>query len=102
MKLKRLKIVGLVAALVTLGSICLVRTNAQEDESKSSTPPMTTNWVGYVVFGTEESMDPIGRGAYPVVDSQVQIGLRSDGVVVWRTTPGTPGTVVLRRAPKVK
>jgi hypothetical protein len=102
MKLKRLKIVGLVAALVSLGLIFLVSTNAQQDKGKSSTASMTTNWIGYVVFGAEESMDPIGRGAYPTADTQVQIGLRSDGVVVWRTTPAKPGTVVLRRAPKVK
>ena len=48
---------------------------------------MATNWIGYVVFGTDDSLDPITRGAYPRADRQVEIGLRSDGTVVWRRTP---------------
>ncbi len=87
MKMKIVKTAGLAFALATFGSICVTCIHAQQNTSKSSTASMSTNWIGYVVFGKEESMDQIVRGAYPTPDRQVEIGLRSDGIVVWRRTP---------------
>jgi hypothetical protein len=86
MKKNVLKIAGLAVALVALGAFCVVGLKAQQNKSHSSRPSMATNWIGYVVFGTEDSLDQITRGAYPRADPQVEIGLRSDGMVVWRRT----------------
>jgi hypothetical protein len=87
MKQKLLKIGGPTAALVIFGSVWLVRIQAQDDKNRSGMQQMRTNWIGYVVFGKEESLDPISGRAYPAADPQMQIGLRSDGIVVWRRTP---------------
>jgi hypothetical protein len=87
MKSKRLKVAGLSLASAALGALCLAGPNAQQNKNPSNNPPPMTNWVGYLVFGTEESSDPIARGAYPTADRQIEIGLRSDGVVVWRKAP---------------
>jgi hypothetical protein len=38
-----------------------------------------------LVVGKRETGDPIaGRGLFPHVEGDVELGLRSDGVVVWR------------------
>lgn len=46
------------------------------------------NWVGYLVYGTETEVDrsiiPQPSGFSPNVDSDIVIGLREDGVVVWK------------------
>jgi hypothetical protein len=83
MRTKNWNAAMLIIALGALGWLCLARVSAQ-----SGTPPnsalITTNWLGYLVFGSEETIDRIAPGAYPRTDRQVEIGLRSDGVVVWR------------------
>ena len=68
------------AVLVT--SVSLVGVRAQQ--SKANANLLSTNWVGYLVFGSEESMDPIARGPHPTTERQIEIGLRSDGVVIWQ------------------
>ena len=56
-------------------------TRAQEKAASQ----LSTNWVGGLVVGKKELGDPIaGRGLFPQVVGDVEIGLRSDGVVVWR------------------
>ncbi len=87
MKKNFLKIAGLAVALAALGSFCVVGIKAQLNKSQSSTPSTATNWIGYVVFGTEASSDHMPLGTYPTADRRMEIGLRSDGVVVWRRTP---------------
>ncbi len=87
MKKKFLKIAVAAIALAVFGSLRVVGISAQQNEGKSSTPSLSTNWIGFVVFGKEESLDKITRQAYPTADRQVEIGLRSDGIVVWRRTP---------------
>jgi hypothetical protein len=58
------------------------RSQAQE---KAAASPQTTNWVGGLVIGKRETGDRIaGRGLFPQTDPEIEIGLRSDGVVVWR------------------
>jgi len=74
----------LMAALGALGWLCLARVSAQSGASATAALT-TTNWVGYLVFGSEETTDRIAPGAYPRTDRQVEIGLRTDGVVVWRS-----------------
>ncbi|REL37959.1 hypothetical protein DYD21_04910 [Rhodohalobacter sp. SW132] len=47
-----------------------------------------TNWVGYMVHGidapVERSLIPQPDGFKTKVEGQVVIGLRDDGVVVWK------------------
>jgi hypothetical protein len=38
------------------------------------------------VIGEQESIDQISRGPHPAAKEEIELGLRSDGVVVWRRT----------------
>lgn len=89
MKAKLLRIAGLAIALFMFGSIVCVSIHAQQGAARSSAAPVTTNWVGHLVVGKTETMDPMPgtMGPHPVAVREVEIGLRSDGVVVWRETP---------------
>ena len=49
--------------------------------AEKSNPPNII-WIGNVVSGVERA-DVIG-GPFPKADPSVEIGLRDDGVVVWR------------------
>jgi len=85
MKTKFLKAAGLTAAFVIFASADLAGVRAQQSATKSGAPPATTNWIGYLVVGQKDRADPIAVGApNPTVTPHVEIGLRSDGVVVWR------------------
>jgi hypothetical protein len=81
MKANTLKIVGLAIALAAFGAVCIVGTHAQQTPAGSR---ITTNWTGCLVVGREDTMDNIARGPHPTTVREVEIGLRSDGVVVWR------------------
>ena len=86
MKTKFLKAAGLTAAFLIFGSAHIAGVRAQQS-SKSGAPPATTNWIGNLVVGQNDSSDPIAVGGpHPTVTRHVEIGLRSDGVVVWRNT----------------
>jgi hypothetical protein len=90
MRAKFIKIAGLTVALAACGLVHMVSIHAQPGTTKSSPPPATTNWVGYLVAGQTVSIDPMpGTGPQPTTVRHVEIGLRSDGVVVWRMTPKT-------------
>jgi hypothetical protein len=82
MKPKLFIAAGLVAAVVAATSIYIPGVRAQQ--SRTATPPATTNWLGYLVVGQNDTTDAIASGPHPTVTRQVQIGLRSDGVLVWR------------------
>jgi hypothetical protein len=83
MKRIRLKLAAVLAALI-VGLIIWVQPNGQA-QGKGGTPPLSTNWVGCIVVGKAETGDPIGgRRPFPQADSEIQLGLRSDGVVVWQ------------------
>ena len=85
MKTKFLKAAGLTAAFLILASAYIVGVRAQQSTTKSGAAPATTNWTGYLVVGKNDSADPIAVGGpHPTVTPHVEIGLRSDGVVVWR------------------
>jgi len=71
-------------ALLALGSIGIHSMRAQQTTSNSSPSTVTTNWVGCLVTGRIDTADQITPSAAPTVIRQVEIGLRSDGVVVWR------------------
>ena len=85
MKSNWLKVIGLSAALVVLGAVWVVELLAQPSMNKPSVASLTTKWVGVMVVGKDDAMDPIAPGPHPSVVREVQIGLRSDGVVVWRS-----------------
>ena len=87
MNAKLLKLVGVAAVVVVLGLGWIIGLHAQTAQNKPGAPALTTNWIGCVVVGQEDRMDPIARGPTPKTVPQVQIGLRSDGVVVWRSVP---------------
>ena len=72
-------------ALVTLGFAYIAGSHAESAPTESS-GPLTTNWTGYLVIGTEENtLDHMPlQQAHPKTITQVEIGLRSDGIVVWR------------------
>lgn len=73
-----------IAALAAVMAIWLLRVNAQENKRNHGNPMIATNWLGCIVVGGQDSMDAIGHGLYPQCAQQFQLGLRSDGVVVWR------------------
>jgi hypothetical protein len=83
MKIKSLKSSVLASALAGFGLILIIATEAQQIPDKSIS--MTTDWTGSLVVGKSDPVDQIGPGLSPAVIHQVEIGLRSDGVVVWRT-----------------
>lgn len=83
MKTKYLKVAALLAAVV-FGMSGWVASTTQAQE-KPAAAQVSTNWIGGLVVGKKEIGDPIaGRGLFPRVEEEIEIGLRSDGVVVWR------------------
>lgn len=80
MKAKLWKIAALILGLTTLAYIASI--HAQSVTVKSAS--ISTNWVGCLVVGQPEPTDPISRARFPTSLDRVEIGLRSDGVVVWR------------------
>jgi hypothetical protein len=84
MKTHLAKIVGIPIALLALGTIGILGVHAQQRSSILSSSTVTTNWVGCVVVGRNDDLDRITPNPSPTVIRQVEIGLRSDGVVVWR------------------
>ena len=94
MRERILKMTG--AALVTIAAIWLLSVNAQENKHNPGGPAITTNWLGCVVVGKEDSIDAIGQGPYPQCAQQFQLGLRSDGVVVWRLANTSSGLIQRR------
>jgi hypothetical protein len=87
MKANTLKIAGLVIAAGAIAAACFVGARAQQ--TPSSSPLIITNWTGCLVVGKQDTMDNIARGPHPTTVSEVEIGLRSDGVVVWREASNT-------------
>ncbi len=77
-------IVGSIIALLVLGAVSITGLRAQQSARNPNLPKVTTNWVGYLVVGQHDMTDQITRNPYPMVARQVEIGLRSDGVVIWR------------------
>ena len=90
-----LKIAVGIAGLATASSIWLLSVHAQESKHNQTNSAITTNWLGCVVVGKEDSIDAIGQGPYPQCAQQFQLGLRSDGVVVWRLA--TPSALSIQR-----
>lgn len=80
MKANLLKIAALTLGLTTL--IYIFRIHAQPATVQSAS--VTTNWVGCLVVGKDDAIDRIARGPFPTSVGGVEIGLRSDGIVVWR------------------
>jgi hypothetical protein len=89
MKFTSFRITGLATALAAFGLVFIVGIHAQQTASKAAPPLMTTNWIGNLVIGAKDTGDRIARGPVPNVLPNVQIGLRSDGVVIWSST-GNP------------
>jgi hypothetical protein len=81
------KVVGLTLSLLMLGSICMFGLRAQQAGSKPGSSGVTTNWVGYLVAGQTDTSDRITRNPSATVVREIEIGLRSDGVVIWREAP---------------
>jgi hypothetical protein len=82
---KFLNAAALAAAGIIFVSAYFAGVRAQQSTAGSTTPPATTNWIGYLVVGQNDPIDSIAIGGpHPTVTRQVEIGLRSDGVVVWR------------------
>jgi hypothetical protein len=83
----RKTILGAGAAFGLLYVALSARTDAQ-GQSAVPTPPTTdaakTNvtWLGSVVYGKEVA--GVVGGPFPHAQEGIEIGLRADGVVVWR------------------
>jgi hypothetical protein len=75
---------GLLSALAITGLVWIAGTRAQSAGGAPNSSLITTNWIGCLVVGKGDPFDKMARGAHPTTMDQVQIGLRSDGVVVWR------------------
>jgi hypothetical protein len=84
----RNKIPGMtaIAGLAVAASIWFLSVRAQETQRGQAARTITTNWLGCVVVGKPDSVDAIGQGPFPQCAQQFQLGLRSDGVVVWRSS----------------
>jgi hypothetical protein len=81
------KIAGATVALLALGWVCVIGIRAQQTASNSGSSTITTNWIGYLVSGGTDTLDRITPSPSPRVVRQIEIGLRSDGVVIWREAP---------------
>jgi hypothetical protein len=78
------KLGALAILLAALGLGYFAGIYAQQVSNESSAS-LTTNWTGYLVVGTDETVDRMPlQQPHPKTVAQVEIGLRSDGVVVWR------------------
>lgn len=78
------KRVGVTIAVLAFGVMCIVGARGQQSARSSASPSLTTNWVGYLVAGQQDFVDRINPTPSPAVVRQVEIGLRSDGIVIWR------------------
>ena len=76
MQRRLLRITGLAAVFAGIGLIWVIAAHAQ--------PAKDIKWIGCLVVGQGDPIDQIARGPFPTTVHQVEIGLRSDGVVVWR------------------
>ena len=88
METRLLKGVGLIAALAVVGLVWLARLKAQPAAGAPKASLVTTNWIGCLVVGKSDFVDNMARGLHPSTVQEVQIGLRSDGAVVWRDDEG--------------
>jgi|GEM_PF-2300755 len=84
MKTKLLKKAGWPGALLALGLLCLTAIKAQPSVNPWHATSISTNWIGCLVVGKNDDIDQIAQGLHPTAVHQVEIGLRSDGVVIWR------------------
>src|SRR5258708_3361397 len=89
MRMKAAKIVGSAMALLALGFICIVGVRAQQSANNSTSSVVATNWVGYLVAGQTDTADRITQNPSPTIIRRVELGLRSDGVVIWREATKT-------------
>lgn len=89
MKATFCKVIGLTVLLLVLGSIWMIGVRAQQSGGKSAPSGVTTNWVGYLVAGQTDTSDRITPNPSATVVREIELGLRSDGVVIWRAAPMT-------------
>jgi hypothetical protein len=76
--------VKILAILAAVGLLCASALFLKADTTipAAKTQAGDVTWIGSLVTGVESS-DIVG-GPFPRADKSVEIGLRSDGVVVWR------------------
>ncbi len=74
-------VLGTGAALALFYAGHLGRSNAQSDLPPDSKKTNIT-WLGNAVYGVD-APDVIG-GPFPRAEKGIEIGLRADGIVVWR------------------
>ncbi len=84
MKANFCKVVGWTLLILILGSIWM---RAQQSGGHSGSSGVVTNWVGFLVAGQNDTSDRITRNPSATVVREIQLGLRSDGVVIWRAAP---------------
>lgn len=88
MKKKFLKAPGWLIGATTAGLLCGLVVHAQQNRGQATAAGSTTNWVGYLVYGSDVTADAIAHGGpYPTADQKFELGLRNDGTVVWRRAP---------------
>ncbi|HLX69982.1 MAG TPA: hypothetical protein VKV04_10185 [Verrucomicrobiae bacterium] len=85
MRTKFFKAAGVVAVLAFC--VFLFRTHAQSISGNSNS--VTTNWIGCLVVGKDDTIDRLAPGPHPTTVGSIEIGLRSDGLVVWRPALAT-------------
>ena len=59
-------------------------TSAQQEAGRANRSNVITNWVGYLVAGRMDTADRMTSFPAPTTIRGIEIGLRSDGTVVWR------------------
>jgi hypothetical protein len=77
----KLSISGLAVALI---AFFMFGVHGQQSTGKTDRSEVTTNWIGNLVVAQIDRGDPITRGPVPTTVRNVQVGLRSDGVLIWK------------------
>jgi hypothetical protein len=78
---------------IVFASTIVVTIHARQGAPGSPLTRVTTNWIGYVVIGESSSIDgmPGTTKPLPKAITHLELGLRSDGVVVWRSARPAQG-----------
>jgi hypothetical protein len=86
--LKGMKAKFFKAGGIAVLAVCVYILGTRAQPITGGSNSVTTNWIGCLVVGKDDTMDRLARGPHPATDGSVEIGLRSDGVVVWRPAVG--------------
>jgi hypothetical protein len=84
-KFSKVIVLSAVSLVAVFAYVAVVRAQQSKSNAKSAAASITTNWVGYLVAGRNDTVDSIAVGGpHPTVMGHLEIGVRSDGLLVCR------------------